>query len=100
MDKQKEIENMTDLLVKNGIFNNLVCKQDYSYPDAVIAECNRQVAELLVNAGYGNIKQALTGFAKRLKQEFFFIKTSASKEALYQFTDSQLDKILKEILGE
>lgn len=66
MDKEKEIEKMTEYLVQNGIFNNLVCRQDYAYPDAMIYECCRQVAELLINSGIGNVKQAVKEFASNI----------------------------------
>lgn len=71
MDKEKEIEQMTEYLVQNGIFNNLVCRQDYAYPDAMIYECCRQTAELLINSGIGNVKQAIKEFAERLKEELW-----------------------------
>lgn len=66
MDKEKEIEKMTEYLVQNGIFNNLVCRQDYAYPAAMIYECCRQAAELLINSGIGNVKQAVKEFASNM----------------------------------
>ncbi len=69
MDNEKQIEEMTDLLVNQGVFNNLVCRQDYAYPDAVINENCRQIAEILVNAGYGNVKQAVKKFANYIDDE-------------------------------
>ena len=55
MDKEKAREALTTLLIDKGVFNNLVCRQDYAYPDDMIYECCRQVADIVIDAGNGNI---------------------------------------------
>lgn len=52
MDKQKEIERIAKLL---PLYTPINCN-------------NSKVAEAFVNAGYGDVKQAVREFAERLKE--------------------------------
>lgn len=71
MDKQKEIEEMAKLCC-------YPCEM-YSGFTEKCAEGTRpnqcgiaiEAAKKLINAGYGNIEQALTEFAERLKEKVF-----------------------------
>ncbi len=98
MDKEKEIEEITDLLVNQGVFNNLVCRQDYAYPDAVIYENCRQVAEILVNTGYGHIPTALNAYLHSNVKAAAMIDSIVAikqREAVKEFAEK-----LKEMLAE
>lgn len=51
-DREKQVEEMQDILINNGVFNNLICRQDYAYPDALISDMCRETAEIVFNNGY------------------------------------------------
>lgn len=95
MNKEKEIEEMTEYLMQNGIFNNLVCRQDYACPDAMIYECCRQTAELLINSGIGNVKQAVKEFAEKLKEVF----NSKHWAVFANATNKDIDNLITELYG-
>ncbi|MDE6965505.1 MAG: hypothetical protein K2O94_00850 [Clostridiales bacterium] len=61
MNKKKEIEEMGKAMCEK--FRSDHCGND--------CECaNEFIAEKLINAGYGNVKQAVKEFGEKLKKEF------------------------------
>lgn len=51
-DKEKQITDLQNILINNGIFNNLVCRQDYAYPDALINDLCLETAQVVIDNGY------------------------------------------------
>ncbi len=74
MDKQKEIEKMTTAL-------NSLYKSD-----------THKFATALVNAGYGDVRQAVREFAEKLK--------SLAHRQHYYITGKDIDKLLSEVCGD
>lgn len=99
MTNEMEMARIINVILEvNQIYVVEVDKDGYydiNYSDRY--NINYKVAEALVNAGIGNKKQAVKEFCEKLKREFFFMKNTASKDALYQFTDSQLDRLFTEL---
>ena len=99
MDKQKAIEQMATMLhgfACGGNCNNKKCKCNHFY-----------TADRLANAGYGNINQALTEFAERLKEVWFtnacrFSKGENGIEIAggVGVTIEQIDETLEEFLND
>ena len=68
MDKQKAIEEIVELLFKHS--GCASCKRKPCKDCAVRSNCAEyRLATALANAGYGNIRQALTEFAEMLKDK-------------------------------
>ena len=51
-DREKQTADLQNILIDNGIFNNLVCRQDYAYPDALINDLCFETAQVVINNGY------------------------------------------------
>ena len=64
MNKAQQIEEMAEVL-RNSIAYDKTTAIEYGYTSIFYQES----AEALVNAGYGNVKQAVKEFAERLKKE-------------------------------
>ena len=58
-EREKQIEELQNILISNGIFNNLVCRQDYAYPDALINDLCLETAETLYNANYRKMDETV-----------------------------------------
>lgn len=104
MDKEKEIEEMVKVLEKANepieYDDNECCM--FAYPT------QKDIAEELYNAGYGNVKQAVKEFAEELKEyanalkhgtdesEEFALGFRIAKEVLLE----KIDELLKERFRE
>lgn len=86
MDKQKVIEEMANEMYYCSEFNG--------YRDDA-----KRIAYKLVNAGYGNIEQALTEFAEKLKEKLFWMADTDGKSHKVLLEDN-IDKALKEFLEQ
>lgn len=64
MDKKKEIEEMA-----RALHSALVYDGGYGWDDEQEVDCV-ETARNLINAGYGNVKQAVKEFAEKLKSLF------------------------------
>lgn len=87
MDKEKQIEEMAEDILKI---------QHGSKPCFI-------VAETLVNAGYGNVKQAVKEFAERLKKEQVTAACLFGAEAggeVQVVVVNDIDDTFKELYGE
>lgn len=80
MDKEKEIEELAFSII--GATSPLGVKdltKQFDY---------KTVAEYLINAGYGNVKQAVKEFAEKLKQKIKSVSdigfTGKTEKQLYQ----------------
>ena len=95
MDKEKEIKDMAQKIYERGV---ALSPLDFVY-GAHGDDHFTRIAKYLSDNGYGNVAQAVKEFAEKLKENFFFMKTSTSKDAIYQFTDSQLNELIMELYG-
>ena len=59
-DSEKQIEELRDILINNGVFNNLVCRQDYENPDALINDLCIETAQIIYSNAYRKIATAPT----------------------------------------
>lgn len=50
--REKQIEALQNILIENGIFNNLICRQDYANPDALINDLCLETAQVIYNNNY------------------------------------------------
>lgn len=102
MNKEKEIEKIGKVMCKE--FRSEHCGND--------CECaNEFIAETLIDAGYGNVKQAVKEFGERIKdfifqntsigcvtvcgEEYPVNKLSCTPEALYD----KIDDFMTELYG-
>lgn len=97
MDKEKEIEEMARDLDKNC----LAFTFGYSIETTTI-----KFAEMLINAGYGNVKQAVKEFAEAVLKELDLIEEHCldmhnwqGQSAVCECTERLKDKF-KELYGE
>lgn len=100
MDKQKEIVAMKQIICSA---KEIPCSDcPFRFNGKCAAEKN---AELLVNAGYGDVKQAVREFAERLKERLAQKKVDLynGKSQVIQI-DVQIsliiDELVKEVCGE
>lgn len=56
-DREKQTTDLQNILINNGIFNNLVCRQDYAYPDALISDLCLETAQVIIDNGYRKIDE-------------------------------------------
>ena len=103
MTKEQQIEEMTDKFIEAGCYNNLIILLGFDNPNARIYECCRETAEIAINAGYGNINeavnQALTEFVSKLKERAVGIIVPLCDSAVPMVTIKDAEKLLKEFLG-
>lgn len=88
MDKEKEIEEIAKVICPN-IWTCEVCTIKHG-------RCtNKLLSERIINAGYGNIKQAVKEFAEKLKSLF-------CTECDYGGGDIKqtINELIKELYGE
>lgn len=78
MDKQKEIEKILEVMHSNLYL---------THSDCAIA---------LVNAGYGDVKQAVREFAERIKMAFYI----EFDELIPSIMSDKIDELVKEVCGE
>lgn len=71
MEKEKQIEEMIKITDSHNCPKGQCFKFGYS--------CNRCKIETLVNAGYGNVKEAVKEFAERVKAKFYANSVSRTK---------------------
>ena len=94
MDKEKKIEEMATVLPKVIVWDG-----GYGWDDEQEVDC-WETARNLINAGYGNIEKAIREFAEELKKNFLKHFPTLFTDEIYQFTDSQLDDLIKEKFGK
>lgn len=68
MNKEKQIEEMAKLIDGSECPSEKCPKMDKEQVKAFGA-CNIHRAQILYNAGYGNVKQAVKEFAEKLKEK-------------------------------
>lgn len=78
MNKEKQIEEMMSHIYYKGESQKIACEQ-------------------LVNAGYGNVKQAVKEFIGELKTMFVKRYRTVTRDRIYEFTDIQIDSLFKEL---
>lgn len=93
MNKKKEIQRMSEIIADAYLPNN----RPQSSFDVFRF---KPAAEALSKAGYGNVKQAVKEFAEELKRRFIKHYPTGYKDAIYQFTDIEIDELLKERFEE
>ena len=71
MEKEKQIEEMIKITDSHNCPKGQCFTFGYS--------CNRCKIETLVNAGYGNVKEAVKEFAERVKAKFYANSVSRTK---------------------
>lgn len=86
MDKQKQIEGMAQTLCKKYNHGEIFCSYENAKCD--LCCCDAEKAQLLVNAGYGNLKE----FASFIKGKLFDLGNV--------ITEQDIDDLLKEYLNE
>lgn len=74
---------------RNWVIRKIIT--DY-YKEQFVRQCCEQANKA--------IQLVVKDFVEKLKQEFFFMKTTASKDNIYQFTDSQINEFIKRFLHE
>lgn len=95
MINMKEIEEMAKALFESGVALDAT---DFAFGVDGDDHFTR-LAIKLVNAGYGNVKQAVKEFAERFKKEFLKHFPTLFTDAIYQCTDSELDDLITELYG-
>lgn len=79
MNKEKQIEEMAKLIGGSECPSEKCPKMDKEQVKAFGA-CNIHRAQILYNAGYGNVKQAVKEFAERVKAKFMQIAYRERKD--------------------
>ena len=90
MDKEKEIEEMATVLPKVIVYDG-----GYGWDDEQEVDF-WEMARNLINAGYGNIEQAVREFAEELK-DIFKTKHAA---VIANVACNRIDELIKEKFGE
>lgn len=104
MNKEKEIEEIKEIIEKR-VDTNLGQIHGTKSGFGKCAETTttvgtKLVAQAVVEAGYGNVEKAVKEFAEELKIRFIKHYPTAYKDAIYQFTDIEIDELINEIYGE
>lgn len=87
MDKQKEIEEMAKVIFESG-----VALEGADFTLGVNGDDHfTRLAQRLINAGYGNVKQAVREFAEELKASFYNMDYSAIA------IDNKIDNLITEL---
>lgn len=103
MDKQKAIEEIAQVIVKYnckpcGCEHCEWCPEDGSCDDYA---SYHNIANNIYDAGYGNIKQALTEFLERLKKNLIPIIGISNNEIIEHYvSEKKIDETLKEFLND
>lgn len=90
MDKEKEIEEMSTTIISNADENLISCSLFTA----------QKISEWLVNAGYGNVNQAVKEFAEKLKAEINDLPKEALTFSIRHQAPELIDKTFKELYGE
>lgn len=103
MDKQNEIENIVVLLSKH-ICRDKGCNNCEFYngakeDDSCCVDYLKTIAEIIINAGYGNVKETITEFIEWLIENWEFVDYNANGEPCITLRNGKSVK-LKEILQE
>ena len=107
MNKEKQIEEMAKFIDGSECPSEKCPKMDKEQVKAFGA-CNIHRAQILYNAGYGNVKQAVKEFAERVKAKFYANSVSRMKgykeEIVCDLTvdefNGEIDELVKEVCGE
>ena len=93
-EKQKQIEEITNII---GKYDGTEKQDDVIYSQVAYLSIE-EIAQTLVNAGYGDTKQAVRDFAEKLKELGSDIKTIdwSNNRLLYD----GIDQLVKETCGE
>ena len=110
MDKEKQIEEMAKLI--NGSKCPIeVCPKIDKEQEKVFGACNIHRAQILYDAGYGNVKEAVKEFAKKLKKRVEEAKTDIVPEGCDMYFENgaicceviiflKMDELIKEVCGD
>lgn len=107
MDKEKQIEEMAKLI--NGSKCPIeVCPKIDKEQEKVFGACNIHRAQILYDAGYGNVKEAVKDFAERVKGIFSgnaeerqkgYAKEIGCFLTVGEFNE-EIDELIKEVCGD
>lgn len=99
MDKQKEIEEMRQVMAEYSCGKKCTpsCeKRGYCHIERFI--------ENLIDNGYGNVKQAVKEFAEKLKERVKFKEVITTKREFNVYREvvskEQIDELIKKLYGE
>ena len=81
MNKEEQIKEIKQTMVRSCNINRLYFEQ---------------MAEDLYNAGYGDTKQAVKEFAKRVKMAFYY----EFDELIPSIMSDKIDELVKEVCGD
>lgn len=94
MDKEKEIEEFAKkFCAYRSEKRNCKTCCTYLYGYCVENCPYLKISEELINSGYGNVKQAVKGFAEKLKASFYNMEYSAIA------IDNKIDNLVTELYG-
>lgn len=107
MTEQEQIEEMAKLIDGSECPSEKCPKMDKEQVKAFGA-CNIHRAQILYNAGYGNVKQAVKEFAERVKAKFYANSVSRTKgykeEIVCDLTvdefNGEIDELVQEVCGD
>lgn len=95
MDKEKQIEEMAEI-IQYAITD---CPLNGDVPDCENCRYNVEIctetqeAEALMNAGYGNVKEALKEFAEKVKMAFYY----EFDELIPSIMSDKIDGLIEEV---
>lgn len=113
MEKEKQIEEMAEALcrlIKDGDIKG--CESCYFRHDGYECTCKyRKYAIQVHDAGYGNVKEAVKEFAKKLKKRVEEAKTDIVPEGCDMYFENgaicceviiflKMDELIKEVCGD
>lgn len=107
MTEQEQIQEMAKLIDGSECPSEKCPKMDKEQVKAFGA-CNIHRAQILYNAGYGNVKQAVKEFAERVKAKFYANSVSRTKgykeEIVCDLTvdefNGEIDELVQEVCGD
>lgn len=94
MEKEKQIEEMAKFINGSKCPTEKCPKMDKEQEKA-FGPCNIHRAQILYDAGYGNVKEAVKEFAERVKGIF-----SGNAEERQKGYAKEIDELIKEVRGE
>ncbi len=93
-EKQKQIEEITNII---GKYDGTEKQDDVIYSQVAYLSIE-EIAQTLVNAGYGDTKQAVREFAEKVKVQIRMYEEISSYTATLLCED--IDQLVKETCGE
>jgi hypothetical protein len=107
MEKEKQIEEMAKFINGSKCPTEKCPKMDKEQEKA-FGPCNIHRAQILYDAGYGNVKEAVKEFAERVKGIFSgnaeerqkgYAKEIVCSLTIDEFNE-EIDELIKEVRGE